>query len=159
MRLTERPSEVAALDRRYQVAVVAARTRGVEPELKLFEAEVQGSFAIMNRSLGAIDGWLNKSPLQFSFYRQVEQNGRTPRARAQATNIDLDEGTCSLDLREAASEYFRLTLAQARGIIEEVATVTSNWRDTAKAVGTRPADINRMARAIEHDDLKRAPAL
>ncbi|MBZ4022526.1 phosphatidylinositol kinase [Rhodobacter sp. TJ_12] len=81
------------------------------------------------------------------------------KARVLATNIDLDEGTCSLDLVEEASEYFALTLAQARAIIKEVATVTANWRETARSVGARSAEINRMASAFEHDDLKRALAL
>ena len=49
------------------------------------------------------------------------------------TNIDLDEGTCSIDLLEAASEYFGLTAA--RGIIKVVAVVTATWRDTAKEAG------------------------
>ena len=79
--------------------------------------------------------------------------------RVLTTNIDLDEGTCSLDLLEAVSEYFALTLAQARPIIKEVAAVTAAWRDTAKAVGARAAEIDRMASAFEHDDLKRALAL
>lgn len=81
------------------------------------------------------------------------------KARVLTTNIDLDEGTCSLDLLEAASEYFGLTLPQARAIIKEVATATATWRDTAKAAGARAAEINRMASAFEHDDLKRALAL
>ena len=79
--------------------------------------------------------------------------------RVLTTNIDLEEGTCSLDLLEAVSEYFALTLAQARPIIKEVAAVTAAWRDTAKAVGVRAAEIDRMASAFEHDDLKRALVL
>ncbi|MXZ81906.1 MAG: HipA domain-containing protein [Gammaproteobacteria bacterium] len=81
------------------------------------------------------------------------------KARILATNIDLDEGTCSLDLLENASGYFALTLAQARSIIKEVATVTATWRATAKAVGAHAAEINRMTSAFEHDDLERALAL
>ena len=81
------------------------------------------------------------------------------KARVLTTNIDLEEGTCSLDLLEAASEFFALTLPQARKTIKEVATVTATWRDTAKAVGARSAEINRMASAFEHDDLKQALAL
>lgn len=81
------------------------------------------------------------------------------KARVLTTSIDLDDGTCSLDLLESASPYFALTLAQARAIIKEVATVTAAWRETAKAVGARPAEINRMASALEHDDLRRALAL
>ena len=75
------------------------------------------------------------------------------------TNIDLDEGTCSVDLLQEASEFFALTLAQARAIIKEVAIVTATWRETTKSVGARSAEINRMASAFEHGDLKRALAL
>lgn len=81
------------------------------------------------------------------------------KARVLTTNIDLDEGTCSLDLLEAASEFFGLTLSQARVIIKVVATVTATWREIAKEVGVRPAEITRMVSAFEHDDLKRALAL
>ena len=81
------------------------------------------------------------------------------KARVLTTNIDLDEGTCSLDLLEAGSEFFALTLPQARAIIKEVATVTATWREIAATVGARSAEINRMASAFEHDDLKRALAL
>ena len=80
------------------------------------------------------------------------------KARVLTTNIDLDEGTCSLDLLEAASRFFALTPAQAHSVIREVATVTATWRDAAKAIGARAAEIDRMASAFEHDDLKRALA-
>lgn len=75
------------------------------------------------------------------------------------TNIDLDEGTCSLDLLEATSGFFGLRQRQAHPIIKEVATVTATWRDTAQASGARASEINRMASALEHDDLRRALAL
>ena len=81
------------------------------------------------------------------------------KARVLTTNIDLDEGTCSIDLLEAASEYFGLGIAAARAVIKEVAVVTATWRETAKDAGARSAEITRMASAFEHDDLKRALAL
>lgn len=81
------------------------------------------------------------------------------KARVLSTNIDLDEGTCSLDLLESAAEYFSLALADARAIIKEVAVATSAWRQTAKETGARSAEINRMASAFEHDDLEKALAL
>ena len=81
------------------------------------------------------------------------------KARVLTTNINLDEGTCSLDVLESAAEFFGLTLVQARSIIKEVATVTAKWRDMAKAVGARSAEVTRMASAFEHDDLNRALAL
>ena len=81
------------------------------------------------------------------------------KARVLSTNINLDEGTCSLDLLESAAEYFSLALADARGIIKEVATATATWREIAKKTGARAGEINRMASAFEHDDLARAMAL
>ncbi|KXV48381.1 phosphatidylinositol kinase, partial [Gluconobacter albidus] len=78
------------------------------------------------------------------------------KARVLSTHIDLDDGTCSLDLLEAASGYFELSLGQARSIIRDVATVTANWRNVAKAAGARGSEINRMASAFEHTELRHA---
>src|ERR1700730_3528615 len=103
--------------------------------------------------------WLGKAGWSLSPAYDLNPVPTDLKARVLTTNIDLDEGTCSLDLLEAASEFFGLTLAEARAIIKEVATVTATWRDTAKAAGARSGEINRMASAFEHDDLKRALAL
>jgi serine/threonine-protein kinase HipA len=103
--------------------------------------------------------WLGKAGWTLSPAYDLNPVPTDVKPRVLTTNIDLDEGTCSLDLLEAASEFFALTLAEARTIIREVATVTSTWRDTAKAAGARSAEINRMASAFEHGDLKRALAL
>ena len=103
--------------------------------------------------------WLGKTGWSLSPAYDLNPVPTDLEARVLTTNIDLDEGTCSLDLLEVASEFFALTLAQARSVIQEVASVTATWRDTAKAVDVRPAEINRMASAFEHDDLKRALAL
>jgi len=81
------------------------------------------------------------------------------KARILTTNIDLEEGTCSLDLLESAAEYFSLTLSSARRIIKEVADSVATWRDVAKAAGARASEISRMSSAFEHDDLRRALAL
>jgi hypothetical protein len=61
-----------------------------------------------------------------------------------------DDGTCSLDLLESASEYFNLELKAARSLIKEVALATSKWRIVAKKVGARSAEIDRMSSAFEH---------
>ncbi len=81
------------------------------------------------------------------------------KARVLTTNIDLDEGTCSLDLLQASAEYFGLGLDNAQSVIKDVAAATSTWRETAREVGARGGEINRMASAFEHDDLTRALAL
>lgn len=81
------------------------------------------------------------------------------KARVLSTNIDLDEATCSVDLLESACGYFGLALVEARSIIKQVAVVTKNWRQLAKSVGAKSAEINRMASAFEHNDLQRALVL
>lgn len=81
------------------------------------------------------------------------------KARVLTTKIDLEEATCSLDLLESAAEYFALSLASARVIIKEVATATARWRAVAREVGAPEPEINRMASAFEHDELRRALAL
>lgn len=103
--------------------------------------------------------WLGKPGWSLSPAYDLNPAPTDLKARVLTTNIDLDEGTCLLDLLEAASGSFGLTLRQARAIIKGVATATATWRDAAKAVRARASEINRMASAFEHDDLRRALAL
>lgn len=103
--------------------------------------------------------WLGKAGWSLSPAYDLNPVPIDLKARVLTTNIDLDEGTCSLDLLEAAAEYFGLGLAPARAIIKEVATATATWRETAKEAGTRSAEITRMASAFEHNDLRRALTL
>jgi serine/threonine-protein kinase HipA len=103
--------------------------------------------------------WLEKSGWSLSPAYDLNPVPADIKARVLTTNIDLDEGTCSIDLLEAAAEYFGLSLQQARLIIKEVAAVTATWRNIAKEGGARPAEIHRMASAFEHNDLEQALAL
>ena len=80
------------------------------------------------------------------------------RPRILTTNITLDEATCDLDLVLSSAEYFSLALKDARRIVSEVAKVTEKWREVAVAAGASNAEIQRMASAFEHDDLRRALA-
>jgi serine/threonine-protein kinase HipA len=79
--------------------------------------------------------------------------------RILTTHIDLDDGTCDLDLVQSAAELFSLALETARDIIKEVAAATATWRDVAAEAGARRAEISRMTSAFEHRDLVRALAL
>ena len=103
--------------------------------------------------------WLGRAGWSLSPAYDLNPVPTDLRARVLTTSIDLDEGTCAVDLLEAASEYFALTPVQARSMIGEVASVTATWRDTARAVGAPATEIDRMASAFEHDDLDRALAL
>jgi serine/threonine-protein kinase HipA len=65
--------------------------------------------------------WLGKAGWSLSPAYDLNPVPTDLKPRVLTTNIDLDEGTCSIDLLEAASEFFALTLAQARTVIKEVA--------------------------------------
>lgn len=103
--------------------------------------------------------WLGKTGWSLSPAYDLNPVPTDLKARVVTTNIDLDEGTCSIDLLEEAAQYFGLELAAARSIIKEVATVTATWQETAKEAGAKSSEITRMASAFEHDDLKRALVL
>lgn len=103
--------------------------------------------------------WLDRNGWSLSPAYDLNPTPTDLKARILTTNIDLDEGTCSLELLESASGYFDLNLAAARTIIKEVALATSKWRTVAKKVGARPPEVERMSSAFEHHDLKKALAL
>ena len=81
------------------------------------------------------------------------------KARILTTNIDLDDGTCSLDLVENVAPYFGLALSSARRIIKEVAVAVARWRSVAAAAGVSARHADRLASAFEHEDLRQALAL
>jgi len=81
------------------------------------------------------------------------------KARILKTSIDIDDGTCSLDLVESVAPYFGLALTAARRIIKEVALSVARWRSVAAATGVSPRQADRLASAFEHADLRQALAL
>jgi serine/threonine-protein kinase HipA len=99
--------------------------------------------------------WLGKTGWTLSPAYDLNPVPADLKARVLTTNINLDEGTCSIDLLEDAAEYFGLGLAAARVIIGEVAAATATWREIAKEVGAKSAEINRLASAFEHEELQR----
>jgi serine/threonine-protein kinase HipA len=76
--------------------------------------------------------------------------------RILSTLIDTDDGTASLDLALSVSGYFNLSLDQGRGIAGEVGRTVSRWRRVAAQAGLGKAEMDRMASAFDHDDLKSA---
>ena len=63
--------------------------------------------------------WLGKTGWSLSPAYDLNPVPTDLKMRVLSTNIDLDDGTCSLDLLEAASAFFGSTLPQARVIIKE----------------------------------------
>ncbi len=76
--------------------------------------------------------------------------------RVLATAISEDDGTASLQLALSVAEYFELSANDACGIAAEVGKAVSTWRDEAAGFGLAKGDIDRMASAFDHDDLKAA---
>ncbi len=76
--------------------------------------------------------------------------------RVLATAIDIDDGTASLDLAMNVAAYFELDLDEARGIAREVGTAVKAWRRVAARLHISAVEINRIASAFEHEDLRAA---
>lgn len=78
--------------------------------------------------------------------------------RVLTTAINLDDGTASLDLALEVAAYFELNPAEARKIAAETGRAVAAWRTEAAELGLTKAEIERMASAFEHGDLKAAQA-
>jgi serine/threonine-protein kinase HipA len=76
--------------------------------------------------------------------------------RVLVTAITEGDNTASLALAFEVAGYFELAEKRAREIAAEVATVVSRWRSVARRRGISPQQIDRMASAFEHQDLKSA---
>ena len=78
--------------------------------------------------------------------------------RVFTTSITLDDGAAALDLAMEVAEYFELDLKEARKIVGEVGAAVAPWRAEAVKLGLTKTEVDRMASAFEHDDLKAAVA-
>lgn len=76
--------------------------------------------------------------------------------RLLSLSIDFDDRTASLDSAFAVSDYFGLNATEARSIAVEVGKVVSGWRLVAQKKGIASGEIDDMAPAFEHDDLRKA---
>lgn len=76
--------------------------------------------------------------------------------RILTTAINEDDGTASLALAMSVANYFELDAAKAREIAKQVGKAVSTWRSEAAHHGVGKNEIDRMASAFEHEDLKEA---
>lgn len=76
--------------------------------------------------------------------------------RVLTTAIDLDDSTASLGLALAVAEYFELTDTEARAIAGKVGRAVADWRKVAAVFGLTPKEIDRMASAFDHEELRAA---
>jgi serine/threonine-protein kinase HipA len=75
--------------------------------------------------------------------------------RVLTTNIDLDDGTASIDLVLSVAEYFGLSAIRARAVVREVAKAVGTWRREAAEFPIARTEIDKMSSAFEHDDFKK----
>jgi serine/threonine-protein kinase HipA len=79
--------------------------------------------------------------------------------RVLCTEIDFGDAAASLDHLLRVAGYFELSVAEARQVIREVGQPVTRWRQEAARFGIVRQEIERMASAFEHHDLKFAAAL
>ncbi|MBS9461046.1 type II toxin-antitoxin system HipA family toxin [Flagellimonas sp. 389] len=63
-------------------------------------------------------------------------------------NIDMDDNTLNFDLAKSVGEYFRLSESEMETILDEVLSVVKNWKDVAKGIGIKNAEIELMEGAF-----------
>lgn len=79
--------------------------------------------------------------------------------RILSTAINEADNTASLAVAMGVAGYFELDDEKARAIAAQVGKAVATWRDEAATHGVRKSDIERMASAFEHGDLKAALAV
>jgi serine/threonine-protein kinase HipA len=76
--------------------------------------------------------------------------------RIHALSIDEIDGTASLNIAFQIAPMFGMTDKDARAIAAEVGSAVAGWRDAAARFGISSDEVERMASAFEHDDIKLA---
>ncbi len=76
--------------------------------------------------------------------------------RVLSTAIDLNDTTASLPLAFEVAAYFELEPPEANKIAAQVGRAVASWRKEAAKLGLAAGEIDRMASAFEHEDLKAA---
>ena len=78
------------------------------------------------------------------------------RPRVLSLAVDEHDQSASLELAFQVAEHFGIDTHKARCIASEVGQAVASWRDVAQRLGIRAAEIERMASAFEHSDLRLA---
>jgi len=78
--------------------------------------------------------------------------------RVLTTMISENDGTASLDLALSVAAEFGLKKKDAASVAAEVGAAVADWRAVAAQARIKRAEIDRMASAFEHEDLRAALA-
>lgn len=74
-----------------------------------------------------------------------------PGPKLLSTAVDGSSSAADLGLLLENAEFFRLDRNAARGVVAEVSTATSGWREAARRSGLSAAEITQMEPAFEHE--------
>ena len=121
----------------------------------LFEFNNSNGLWILNHVLF----WAGKAAWCLSPAYDLNPTPTDLKARFLTTNKSLDESNCSIELALSQAELFGLGNEDAKRIIAEVGAAVFAWRSVAAEVGQTQNQIERMASAFEHDDLRIATVL
>jgi serine/threonine-protein kinase HipA len=80
------------------------------------------------------------------------------RPRVLSTAVDLDDSTASFRLAFLVAGYFELDETESQRIAVQVGAAVTTWRKVAIELGLTSTEIDRMASAFEHEDLRAALA-
>jgi serine/threonine-protein kinase HipA len=78
------------------------------------------------------------------------------RPRILSTAIDLDDSTAALRLALQVAGYFEIDEPESQRIAVQVGAAVATWRKVAGKIGLTSTEIDRMASAFEHEDLRAA---
>jgi len=78
------------------------------------------------------------------------------RPRVLSLAVDDQDQTASLELAFQVAAYFGIDEKMARLIANEAGQAVASWRNAARRLGIRETEIDRMASAFEHTDLRLA---
>ncbi len=76
------------------------------------------------------------------------------RPRVLSLAVDDRDQSASLELALQVAEYFGIDAKAARRIAKKVGKSVASWRKVARRLGLRASEIDRMASAFEHADLR-----
>jgi serine/threonine-protein kinase HipA len=65
-------------------------------------------------------------------------------------NIDMDDNALSFELAKSVGSYFRLSESEMKTIIHEVSQAVKGWKNIAKKIGLKNAEIELMSGAFKY---------
>ena len=70
--------------------------------------------------------------------------------------IDFEDTSASLDTAMVVAKDFRISKEKAIKTVKDIVTAVKQWKKVADNFGLSKCEIDRMASAFEHKDLRKA---